>query len=83
MGKKEKLIQRLCSKPKDFQWSELRSLLISLGYREIQGKGSRVRFVKDAPDKPVIGLHVPHPDKTLKMYVIRYVMDLLRQTGEV
>ena len=48
MTKKEKLIQRLKSKPKDFSWNETASLLTGLGFTEVKkGKtgGSRRRFV--------------------------------------
>lgn len=39
MGKKEKLLERLLSKPKDFTYNELKSLLNGLGYVEtIKGK---------------------------------------------
>ena len=48
MTRKEKLIQRLKSKPKDFTWNKLTSLLTGLGFTEVKtGKtgGSRRRFV--------------------------------------
>ena len=34
MSRKNKLIARLLSRPKDFSWSELAALLKQLGYRE-------------------------------------------------
>jgi hypothetical protein len=46
----KKLKNRLLSKPKDFRWDELKTLLQSYGHREFNaGKtsGSRVRFVHD------------------------------------
>lgn len=67
MGTKEKLKSKLRGKltPKDIKWSELRSLLISLGFEEKQCSGSRVRFYKpetDSAPRRMIRLHRPHPE---------------------
>lgn len=42
MGKTEKLISRLSNSKKTFDWSELVSLLSSLGYQKKEMEGSRV-----------------------------------------
>jgi hypothetical protein len=42
----DKLTIRLLSLPKDFIYNELKTLLSSFGYDEIQGAGSRVYFSK-------------------------------------
>ena len=50
MSKKDKLIERLKSKPKDFTYNEAKVILNSFGFIENnKGKtsGSRVVFVKD------------------------------------
>jgi len=47
MSKQEKLLQRFLSKPKDFRYNELRTLLNGFGYEEIKTgrtSGSRVAF---------------------------------------
>lgn len=44
MSKLEKLLVRLLTLPKDFTYSELKTLLVSFGYEEVQGAGSRVCF---------------------------------------
>lgn len=78
MTRKEKLIQRLKSKPKDFTWNELVSLLTGLGFTEVKtGKtgGSRRRFVNS--DNVVITLHKPHPGNILKMYQIEQIIEIL------
>ncbi len=78
MTRKEKLIQRLKSKPKDFTWNELTSLLIGLGFTEIKtGKtgGSRRRFVN--AESVVITLHKPHPGNILKRYQIEQIIEIL------
>jgi hypothetical protein len=44
MSKHEKLINRLLSKPKDFEWSEAVSILESIGFEVISGGGSKRKF---------------------------------------
>lgn len=78
MGRREKLVARLKSRPKDFVWDELVRLLEGLGYSEAAtGKtgGSRRRFIHETA--PTIALHKPHPDNIVKMYVIDDVIRLL------
>ena len=80
MSRRDKLIARLKSRPKDFTWEELVRLLEGLGYTEAKaGKtgGSRRRFIH--PTAPMIGLHKPHPGNIVKMYVIDDVLRLLRE----
>lgn len=76
MGAKEqKLIDRFKSIPSDFEWSELKRLLEGAGYREVQGNGSRVKFVGE--NLPRISLHKPHPGNIVKRYALREVKTLL------
>ena len=45
MGKHEKLLARLTSRPKDFTFQEVTALLVGFGYMLDQsGSGSRVKF---------------------------------------
>ena len=77
MSKNAKLLKRLLSKPKDFTFDELKTLLLSLGYKENNaGKtsGSRVKFQKN--DVALI-LHKPHPRKELLEYQIKQVIEIL------
>jgi predicted RNA binding protein YcfA (HicA-like mRNA interferase family) len=76
MSKVEKLIARLLSSPKDFTYSELKTILASLGYDEVQGAGSRVCF-QNATHK--IKLHKPHPGNILKQYQIALIIDELKK----
>lgn len=81
MSRKEKLIKRLISRPKDFRYNELRTLLKLLGYEELKkGKttGSRVAFI-NMQNRHIIRLHRPHPKKILKRYQIDYIIDTLRE----
>lgn len=84
MGKKEKLLERLQQRPKDFTWDELTSLLKILGYRQKKsGKtgGSRRRFVH--PAAPAITLHKPHPNNIVKKYVINDILEHVRKEGMI
>ncbi len=79
MSKKDKLIARFRSRPSDFSWDELVSLLNYLGYEEIStGKtaGSRRAFIHHAT-KQIIRLHKPHPASILKNYQIKDLLDSL------
>jgi len=85
MSRKEKLIKRLLGKPKDFSYDELRTLLKLFGYEELKkGKtsGSRVAFVNEK-SMHIIRLHKPHPRKTLKRYQIEYVIEILKEKGDI
>jgi len=80
--KVEKLRQRFLSKPRDFTWRELVTLLKGLGYRPRDGGatgGSRVRFVH--PDRPPLLLHRPHPSPVLKRYQLDQIEEVLRTEG--
>lgn len=83
MTKRDKLLQRFCSLPKDFTFSELRTLLGSFKYEEIRkGKtsGSRVAFCHSA-SKHIIRLHRPHPGNNLKQYQMVQVYKELEKEG--
>lgn len=60
MSKNDKLRKALLAKPKSFRWSDLEKVLVSLGYRKIEGDGSRVKFDNGNPLDLII-LHKPHP----------------------
>lgn len=84
MGKKEKSIARLLQKLKDYRFEELRTLLTSLGYTESSKgntSGSRVMFSKDN-SQPIM-LHRPHNPPYLKAYMINYIIDYLKERGEI
>jgi predicted RNA binding protein YcfA (HicA-like mRNA interferase family) len=79
VSRKEKLIKRFLSCPKDFNWEELVSLLMGLGFQEANtGKtgGSRRRFINET--QVVITLHKPHPQNILKRYQIEQIIEILR-----
>lgn len=80
MGKHEKLLAKLKSRPKDFTFQEMSTPLAGFGYVLNQsGSGSRVRFEHEhcAP----VFMHKPHPSPALKPYQIDQVLDILKQEG--
>jgi hypothetical protein len=83
MSKKEKLLKRFLSKPKDFTFEELVTLLAGLGYEtDNKGRtsGSRVGFI-NADTKHTIMIHRPHPKNILKPYQVNYIIDELKTEG--
>ena len=81
VGQKEKLINRLKSRPKDFTF-DVESLLGYLDYkRSDKGRtsGSRVMFVND--NHPPIMMHKPHPRKELLDYQVKQLLEMLKQEG--
>ena len=81
MSKKDKLIERFLTRPKDFIYDELRSLLNGLGYFE-SNKGktsdSRVAFV-NKKNFHIIRLHKPHPKNILKIYQVDLIIEELQK----
>ncbi|MCY3620784.1 MAG: type II toxin-antitoxin system HicA family toxin [Gammaproteobacteria bacterium] len=59
-------------------WADVESLLVAAGARVIEGRGSRVRFVKD---REVETFHRPHPAKDTKRYQVRAVRQFLERIG--
>ena len=81
MGKKEKLIARLKTKPKDFTFNEAKTLLGLCGYSiSNAGKtsGSRVRFSKG---HRVLRMHKPHPHQELPSYQVNELIEELDREG--
>ena len=81
MSKKEKLISKLQSRPRDFNYSQTKALLEMCGYTMLSsGKtgGSRVAFVRG---QKVFRMHKPHPNKELHAYQVKELIDELSQEG--
>ena len=82
MGQKEKLIQKLKSRPRDFTFEEAETLLQYLSFtKSNKGKtsGSRVMFISE--EHGSILLHKPHPRKELLSYQIKQLCDQLESEG--
>ena len=85
MTKKEKLLDDLCSLPRDFTINHLNKLMKSLGYIQYKrGKttGSRIAFYHQEK-KLILNLHKPHPSNELKIYQIKEVIKFLKKAGEI
>ena len=85
MSKKDKLIQRLKSEPKDFTYDEVKTLLNYLGFEESnKGKtsGSAVKFYSYNFNREIL-LHKPHPSSILKPYQIMQVIEILKRLGVI
>ncbi len=81
MSKRDKLIARFLSRPKDFTYAELITVMGNYGFKEEQGAGSRAWFVNDAGI--VFNLHRPHGKKPLKDYQIRDARTALKNAGQI
>ena len=80
MSKHDKLIRRLLSKPKDFTWSELVSLMLVFGFNVEKSSGSGRKFIHKETEA-VLFIHEPHPSKVLKPYQVRDAVTLLEREG--
>ncbi len=80
MSKKEKLLQRLLLRPKDFSFDEVIQLMGFFGYHIApSGKtgGSRIAFTND--NKDYIRMHKPHPRSILKVYQVQNLINDLEE----
>ena len=85
MSRLDKAKQRLKSVPKDYTYSEAKSLLMQLGFEEDnKGKtsGSRVKFVR-ASDGQMILLHKPHPSNVMIYKNVCGLIKFLERIGEL
>lgn len=83
MGQKEKLIAKLKTKPKTFTFDEAVTLLGYFDFvRNDKGKtsGSRVMFTNTERKTKII-LHKPHPEKELRDYQVKQLVEQLKQEG--
>ncbi len=81
MGTKEKLINRLLSQPKDFTYEEAKRVFGIFHYTENNKgatSGSRVEFISPEGNISFI-LHKPHPNNVLKSYVVKGIIEHLRE----
>lgn len=83
MSRKDKLLRRFLSKPKDFTFDETVNLLKDFDFLEAKtGKtsGSRVRFRNELIQKE-FRMHRPHPSNIIKQYQLKDLEILLRECG--
>ena len=83
MAKPEKLLQRLLGNPRDFTFKELETLLKGFGFQLFNAgstSGSAVRFINRQTGH-IIRLHKPHPAPVLKQYLVKFIINELKQGG--
>jgi hypothetical protein len=85
MNKKDKLLRKLCSYPKDFSFEEMTAVFSACGF-EINNKGrtsgSRIEFVNSSNNDSYI-MHKPHPNNIIKGYVMKQVVAFLKAKGYI
>ena len=84
MSRIDKEIERIKSKPKDYTYDELKSLLNKFGFFENnkgRTSGSRVTFINSENIK--IDLHRPHPSNIIKPYKINDICKTLKERGVI
>lgn len=82
MGRKEKLLKRFLSQPKDFAFNEMVKFLNDFEFYEVKtGKtsGSRVRFRNESYPLNIIKFHKPHPGNILKPYILEAIKSILEE----
>lgn len=79
-SKHQKTLKAIFAKPttRTLEWLRIEALLIVAGCVVIEGRGSRVRFVKGAV---VATFHRPHPVKEAKPYQVEDVRVFLELIG--
>lgn len=82
MSKQQKLVFKLLNLNGVFTWTELCTLLKGLGYRQIEGDGSRVKF-DNGNAWAMIVLHKPHPGNQIKAYIRKDVIERLKSEGMI
>ena len=82
MSRRDKLLIRFLSRPTDFTFDELVTLMARFGYHDAKGGhagGSRVSFTDGKGD--YIRIHKPHPRNELKLYQIDDITQALKDRG--
>ena len=85
MSKLEKQKERILRRPNDYTYSEARTLLAALGFKEyMKGKtsGSRVIFYRERDQKKIL-LHKPHPGDIMKIGAVKQLVKTLEEEGDL
>ena len=85
MNKKEKLIKRFRTLPRDFTFEEVVKLFLGCGFTlENKGatSGSRVKFYNESDQNAYI-MHKPHPSNIIKGYMMRDILNFLLKNGYI
>ncbi|MFJ7144291.1 type II toxin-antitoxin system HicA family toxin [Pseudomonas protegens] len=82
MSQIEKVLEKLTKTPapRDFTWAQLQKVMKHFGYKELEGNGSRKKFVHPGTKHKVL-LHKRHPDSTLIGAQIEDIIEALKSQG--
>ena len=80
-SKQRKTLEAIFADPlsKTLPWDDIESLLMSIGCRLIKKGGSAVAFEKGGQ---MFHAHKPHPQNTVKQYVVKAARKFLSKIGE-
>lgn len=81
LTKKDKLLKRFLSKPKDLTWDEYAKVFAYFGFELKAGNGSRRSFVDG--NNNVFHIHEPHPSSIMKPYTIKLAIEWLTEQGYI
>ena len=85
MNKRDKLIKRFKTLPRDFTFDEVESLFMGYGF-ELKNKGatsgSRIKFYNKA-DQIAYVMHKPHPTNIIKGYIMRDILNFLLKNNYI
>jgi hypothetical protein len=82
MARKDRLIARLLSKPRDFTWAETCTLMKGCGFDLENRRGSRRMFIH-VQTQLKVGMHEPHSRPALLPYELDLLIDGLKNVGEI
>jgi predicted RNA binding protein YcfA (HicA-like mRNA interferase family) len=80
MNKHDKRLAKLAGQITTFPWRDVEAVMASLGYKQHEMAGSRVRFFHPQTGH-MIRLHRPHPSNELKGGALRDLRNSLKQEG--
>jgi hypothetical protein len=80
MAKIEKILKRLGTKPADFEWNELKAIMLHFGFELKTSGGSGRKFIHPET-RAAHFIHEPHPSKVLKAYQVRDAVAFLTKEG--
>ena len=85
MNRKDKLVKRFKTLPRDFTFDEVVSLFQSYGF-ELTNKGatsgSRIKFYNAANQNAYI-MHKPHTSNIIKGYIMRDILNFLLKNNYI
>jgi hypothetical protein len=79
-NKQRQALEAIFSEPTSgtIAWASIEGLLVAVGCKVVEGKGSRVRFAKDGR---IALFHRPHPEKEAKKYQVEAAREYLIKLG--